>query len=97
MVTSGSDQIRFTRLGKLFGIFLAGLLIPVIGNATNSSASCIINIEDVQEASLVSISGGYEQGFRYGMKLVAYGNEGIKAELIVLEVTDSETQSYNFV
>jgi len=77
---------------KLLAFAAMLLMSSVLANAGSEKPE-ISSIADLEEASLVTVSGGYDQGFRRGMKLLAHNQQGIAAELIVLDVTASETQT----
>ncbi len=93
MIMFKSENVRFSSVAKRLAFVSILTLTSVFGQAVESTVSSIIAIEDVREASLVTITGGYENGFRDGMKLIAHGTNGMAAELIVLDVNNNETQT----
>jgi len=89
----GTVQAKFGKAVKLSSFAAVLTMACVFGQASETGPASILAIEDVQEVSLVTLTGGYEQGFRNGMKLLTHGENGITAELIVLDVTEHETQT----
>ena len=95
MILFGTEKawkrMRFT---KIIGFVAAIALLPLgVGHATNVQPSFVVAIDDLETASVVSIEGGYDYGFRPGMKLIASGESGLLAELIIVNVTEHRTQT----
>ena len=69
------------------------LMVSTVLAHADSTGPSIHSITDLQEASIVTVSGGFSDGFRNGMKLLVHNQQGIAAELIVLDVSELKTQT----